>query len=67
MLKKFEIYSIKKIRFGQKRPCVLRDIVPIGVFLQSRGGRVLNNVMAHYLQKIARSVSRHPIMRPTES
>ena len=38
MLKKFDIYSIKKCSFGQKRPCVLHDFVLIGVFLQSRWG-----------------------------
>ena len=42
MWKKFEIYSIKKNSISQKRPCVLRDFVPRGVFLQSSGGRVLN-------------------------
>ena len=41
MWKKFEIYSIKKISFGQKRPCILHDFVPRGIFLQFRGGRVL--------------------------
>ena len=28
----------KKNSFGQKRPCVLREFVPWGVFFQSRGG-----------------------------
>ena len=34
--------SFKKCSFGQKRPYVLRDFVPRGVFLQLRCGRVLN-------------------------
>ena len=46
-----------KISFIQKRPCVLRDFVPRGVFLKSRGGRILRrntdsdniiNVMVFY-------------------
>ena len=38
MWKKFKIYLIQKISFGQKRPCVLRDFVPIGVFFAIEGG-----------------------------
>ena len=34
----------KKFSFGQKRLCVLRDFVPRGVFLQSRGGRDLKTI-----------------------
>ena len=38
MWKKIEIYSIKKTSFGQKRPCVLHDFVPRGVFFNPMGG-----------------------------
>ena len=38
MWKKFEIYSIQKFSFGQKRRCILRDFVPRGVFGNPRGG-----------------------------
>ena len=45
MLKEFEIYLIKKKSVGLKRLFVLRDIVPRGVFLLSRGVGVLNTAL----------------------
>ena len=43
MWKKFEIYSILKNSFGQKKPCVIGNFVPRGVF-GNTGGGVLNGI-----------------------
>ena len=58
MWKNFEIYSIKKISFGQKRPCLLRDFVPRGFFCNPGGGGSL-------IPQIASIVDYYIIVHPT--
>ena len=58
MWKKFKMYLIQKNSFGQKRLCVLRNFVPGGLFLQSRGGSLFL-----YLEERTVNIKIEPIVK----